>query len=634
MPPGNSGRLLPLEFVLHSYAKSLMSRPLFSLFIFATAAFSADVRVTNDSPAAGGYQSVYTIATGIPYTDAVIAECSKARGRQNEPAIAMDPRNVNVILGSSNDYCGVYAGSPDTGPFVSSGPIWLGYYRSENGGATFKSSLVPGYPGDTSPYAKLARIRTASSGDPVIAWDNHGRAFFGSESSDDPAGSKKTFGDAWVATFDNPDGEGGNTLDDGKRFVGSVRVANGSSAPNTLGKFNDKTAIEADRTRGACDGNVYFAWSRFTGNSSNIYFSRSTDHGQTWSAPANLTSNVQNVQDPDIAVTGNGHVYVTFDQGATRNGQTDAVLIAKSSDCGASFAKPVLVSAYTLYEAQDISSPQPVPPVSAHDDPLSSEDPDAAGSFARDCGDFDNACQSGYTFFRRATSPRSTADQKDLSHEWVYILFDASKPGTVQPTGTSYGSVTSGTGSQSGIYFVRLDGRTGAVTAPVLIDDQTKGHQFFPDISADAGVLHAVWWDSRDDPNYSPLRPVGNNEKGVTSASVDAWAAMSSDYGTTWIGKQKLNAVQSNPNYEQFSDRSVPFAGDYLWITSVGTSAFATWTDWRNTVAGPDPRDPASTDQADVKQCRTFDSSKMVWSSDTCPHAGGLDQDIYGSTAP
>ena len=34
-----------------------------------------------------------------------------------------------------------------------------------------------------------------SAGDAVITWDNHGRAFFGSESSEDPAGTPKTFGD-------------------------------------------------------------------------------------------------------------------------------------------------------------------------------------------------------------------------------------------------------------------------------------------------------------------------------------------------------------------------------------------------------------------------------------------------------
>src|ERR1043166_4364524 len=150
----------------------------------------ADVRLTNDChPLAGcgaGYTSAYTLATGPPYTDATLNECSISRGRQNEPAVAVDPRNTSVILGSSNDYCGVFGppGDPTTGN--PAGPIWLGYYRSVNGGASFQSSLVPGYPGDTSPFAALAHIRTASAGDPVVAWDGHGRVFLGAESSDDP----------------------------------------------------------------------------------------------------------------------------------------------------------------------------------------------------------------------------------------------------------------------------------------------------------------------------------------------------------------------------------------------------------------------------------------------------------------
>jgi hypothetical protein len=547
----------------------------------------------------------------------------------------MDPRNPSVILASSNDYCGVYAGSPADGPFVPSGPIWLGYYRSENGGLSFVSSLVPGYPGDSSPYANLANIRTASAGDPVIAWDGHGRVFFGSESSGDPAGTQKTFGDVWVARFENPAGEGGSTINDGKRFRGSVIVEKGSSAPNLLGKFNDKTAIQADRTGGVCDGFVYFAWSRFTNYSSNIYFSRSTDHGETWSSPMLLTSNVMNVQDPDISVTANGHVYVTFGQGSTNSGQKDAVLIAKSVDCGATFPKAVVVTSFIPYNAQDISSPQPVPASAGPDDPLSAEGTAASGSLARDCGDFQDACQSRFTFFRRATAPRSSADQSDKVHEWVYIVYDPTKPGTEVSTGTSYGSISPGIGSQSAIYFVRFDGANGTATAPALIDPQSKGHQFFPDISADGGVLHAVWWDSRYDRNYSSMRPIGNDASGITNPALDVRTAISTDAGNTWIPATKnLNGVQSNPNYEQFDNRSVPFAGDYLWITSVGSSAFATWTDWRDTVAGTDPREPGSIDHADVKQCRTFNASTQTWTSDMCPHSGGIDQNIYGARTP
>src|SRR5215469_837836 len=353
---------------------------------FLPAAFCQNVRLTNDVN--GGYVSAYSLATGKPYTDAVLTECSISRGRQNEPAVAVDPRNTVVLIGSSNDYCGVYDTTVNGVP-AALGPIWLGYYRSENGGSSFQSSLVPGYPGDQSPYATLAQIRTASAGDPVIAWDAHGRVYMGSESSGDPAGTKKTFGDEWVARFDNPGGENGATINDGKRFLGMTMVAKGSSAPNLLGKFNDKTALEADRTGGACDGNVYFSWSRFTGGGvSNIYFSRSLDHGVTCSSPMLLTSTVANVQDPSMAVTGNGHVYVSFDMGATQNGQPDGVGVAKSTDCGATFAKPIVLATYVPYNAQDIQTPQPIPPPgSALDDPLLADET-APLALARDCGDF------------------------------------------------------------------------------------------------------------------------------------------------------------------------------------------------------------------------------------------------------
>ena len=528
----------------------------------------ADVRLTNDFPG-GGYTSTYTIATGIPYTDATLTECSRSRG----------------------------------------------YYRSEDGGRSFRSSLVPGYPGDESPYAALANVRTAGAGDPVVAWDAHGRVFMGSESSGDPEGTPKTFGDVWVATFDNPAGEGGNTQNDGKRFRGSVVVGKGSSAPNLLGKFNDKTAIEADRTGARCDGTVYFAWTRFTGGKiSNIYFVRSTDHGQTWSQPMNLTPSAGNLQDPDISVTGNGNVYVTYDIGALNNGQPDGVQIVKSTDCGQTFGKANLVTTYEPYNAQDVTD---------------------AGGGARDCGDFADHCQSGYTFFRRGTSTRSTADQYDPQHEWIYIVYDASKPGTEVDTGTTYGSLEPGRGSQSAVYFLRYDGASGTHTTPKLLDNQTAGHQTFPDISADGGVLHALWWDSRADPCYSAARPIGNCANRSTTASLDVFATSSANHGDSWITPTRISSVRSNPNYEQFDGRAVPFGGDYLWITSLGTFAYGVWTDWRNTVAGVDQREAASddNDNADALQCRTQLASG-AFTGDTCPRNGGLDQDIYGNFAP
>ena len=622
------------------------------LFVVGIAGASTpggDVRLTNDchpDPGCGaGYVSEYTLATGVPYTDQTLDECTISKGRENEPSVGVDPRNTNVLLGSSNDYCGVYNRGALAGAV---GPIWLGYYRSLDGGSNWTSSLVPGYPDDSSPYAALSQARTASAGDPVIAWDNHGRAFFGSESSDDPAGSAKTFGDVFVARFENPAGaDAPDTTRDGLAYRGTTVVARGSSAPNLLGKFNDKTAIEADRTGGACDGNVYFSWSRFTGNGGvGIYFSRSTDHGVTFSSPMKLTSSVHDVQFPDISVTGNGHVYVTFRQ-FDGGKDPNAVMIAKSTDCGNTFAPPVLVTPFTENDAQDQSAPEAMPqPQSQRDDPLFHDEAgsEAGSSTARDCGDFSDACTSGYTFFRRDTQVRSTADQLDSTGEWVYIVYDATKPGTETATTSTYHTMEPGEVGQAATFFVRYNGANASHTTPVVIDNQSAGHQIFPDISADGGVLHAIWWDSRLDSCYSVLRPIGNCANRTTVPSLDVFAAKSTDRGTSWTGKTRVTDATTNPNWEQFDDRSVPFAGDYLWVSSLGDTAYAVWTDYRNTVKGTDPRETPEDEDAgtaDVVQCRVTLTSTdkkgntiKSWSGDRCPHAGGINQDIYGDRSP
>jgi hypothetical protein len=602
-----------------------------------------DARLTNDI--AGGYVSNWTLNhPADPYTDATIQECSISRGRQNEPAVAVDPRNTNVLLGSSNDYCGVYNRGAAAGAV---GPVWLGYYRSTNGGTSFTSSLVPGYPDDISQYAVLSQARTAGAGDPVIAWDNHGRAFFGSETSGDPAGSAKTFGDEFVARYRNPQGENGPTSSDGLEYYGTTVVAKGSSAPNLLGKFPDKTAIEADRTGGACDGNVYFAYSRFSGNAGGvgIYFTRSTDHGVTFSTPFEISKNIQDVQNPDISVTHNGHVYVAFRQFADNN-SPDAIVIAKSTDCGQTFAPPTVITSFIRSDAQDISQPVGGSVTQSQpDDPAFEEGDDAPGSIARDCGDFADHCQSGFTFFRRDTQVRATADQLDAAHEWIYIVYDATKPGSVVASSSSYSSAGTGKVGQAATFFTRYDGQAGSHTGPIVIDNQPSGQQVFPDISADGGVLHALWWDSRNDPCRDIQRPIGNCADKSTDASLDVFAASSTTAGNTWTtSATPVTDVRSNPNYEQFDNRAVPFAGDYLWVTSLGNFSYGVWTDWRDTLAGTDPRetlpDPDA-GNADVHQCRDSHvvtdkkgNQTTVFSGDLCPHDGGIDQNIYGDLTP
>ena len=76
----------------------------------------------------------------------------------------------------------------------------------------------------------------------------------------------------------------------------------------------------------------------------------------------------------------------------------------------------------------------------------------------------------------------------------------------------------------------------------------------------------------------------------------------------------------------------------------MGPFSYGVWTDWRDTVAGSDQRETSpdpDAGNADVVQCRTSSvvtdkkgNQTTVFSGDMCPHAGGLDQNIYGDKTP
>jgi hypothetical protein len=329
-----------------------------------------------------------------------------------------------------------------------------------------------------------------------------------------------------------------------------------------------------------------------------------------------VSAGIHDVQFPDISVTGSGRVYITFRQFQAQGQQADSVDLVRSTDCGSTFSAPRVLTTFTAMDVTDLTT---------------------SGASARDCGDAP-PCQSGYTFFRADSGPRSTADQA-AGDELVHITYEAIVPGTETPTGTTFGwAGRSGAGGQSAIYYLRYDGATGAVSTPAPIDLQPAAQQLFPDVSVDAGVIHALWWDSRNDLNNDAAsfrqRPVGNDAAGNVAAALDVYAATRPLTGGSWTTATRLSDVTTNPNYEQFAGRTVPFAGDYLWIDSKAGLTFGVWTDWRNTVAGVDQRE-ASADEtgADVFQCRT-QKTDGSFTGDTCPRAGGLDQNIYGDLAP
>jgi hypothetical protein len=524
-----------------------------------------------------------------------------SRRQGNEPFSVIDPTDPATVVAGWNDYCQTDLGAG-----------WQGFGYSRDGGETWTNSFVPGYPADTSAEGQASPLfgRHTEAGDPIAAFDNAGNLFVGGISFN-RAGAIN--GDVYVATYFAND-----VAIDGPDYPVDYQytrvVGKGTPSRNFVGIFQDKPMLEVDRTGGDTDGNVYVCWSRFTGFGQNkIYFSRSTDTGATFSPPIQLTTHGRtgSVQGCDIAIEGDGDVYVTFRTFADPSVPgANALFFTRSTDGGASFARAELIRAITPYNPFDSS---------------------------RDCGDGAELCPTGFVFARVPLEPRSTADQNAPSNG-VYLVYNEVEPASITASATSYSSAGGGQVGRSVVYVVAStdDGATWGAPVPVDISAADPGHQFFPDIDALNGTLAVVWQDSRSDPCYSVQLPMGNTAGAVSCGTniVNSFVASSTNAGASWSASLQVSDTAHQPQYEMFGNRQVPFQGDYNWVSIVDDGglleAYVTWTDNRDVVPGTDPRE-AVQDGFDVWQCRVLQPDGVTYGADQCANAGGLDQNIYGN---
>src|SRR5260221_9537508 len=225
--------------------------------------------------------------------------------KQNEPSLAQNPTNPMNLISGSNDEIGEPActnTTPSSCPFVA-GVQSSGFYASFNGGKTWPCQGL----------IDLSAFHEYSFGDPWQAFDSTGNAYSGSLASPFPPTTEKLATGLQAAFFV------AKSTDGGCHYSSTAKVSGSSPA-----QFDDKDAITADANPNSpFHENVYAAWTKFAKpgghgfGGDQIFFSRSTDGGASFSNPSPISPGFNNNhvggrQGAAVKVGPDGTVYVVW----------------------------------------------------------------------------------------------------------------------------------------------------------------------------------------------------------------------------------------------------------------------------------------------------------------------------------
>jgi hypothetical protein len=200
-----------------------------------------------------------------------------------ESAVAINPINTDTVIAGTN--------GPGSGQKM---------HYSTDGGETWNAA------------AALPLGGTCC--DPTVAWSSDGTKAYAA-----------TLG---TGNYIYRSGDGGLTWDD-------LNTEPGNDPRREVGSgFTDKEYLHADiYSTSPCKDNLYLTW-----HESNVLkFSRSTDMAHTWSTPLSFSSDPRGIGS-DITSDVNGHVYYFWPAYTYKQ-----IVMAKSTDCGASFGSASVV---------------------------------------------------------------------------------------------------------------------------------------------------------------------------------------------------------------------------------------------------------------------------------------------------
>src|SRR5260370_9377576 len=176
--------------------------------------------------------------------------------RQNEPSIAVSTGNATELLAGENDDRKVDFPISDVLPAEAAGDAWLGVFKSFDGGASWQSILVPGFPQDTSAAGMISPMKgfTAAS-DPVVRAGTSGIFYYTSIAFNRSTNLGGLFFTRFIDLNNKENGDATRDPDlhhDPIRYIGTVEIDSG-----TAGQFIDKPWMAVDIPRaGALTCNI------------------------------------------------------------------------------------------------------------------------------------------------------------------------------------------------------------------------------------------------------------------------------------------------------------------------------------------------------------------------------------------
>jgi sugar lactone lactonase YvrE len=525
----------------------MSKRNLFLLFVLAALFLVATVIPTKSNPEEVGLISGRNVnmvsGTVWPGGDPWLQ-------RQNEPSIAVSTRNPLHLLAGANDYRSIDAYFEDELPGYekesSARDAWLGVFTSYDGGQSWTSTLLPGYlyadtTPDGCPISPLFGYEAAA--DPVVRAGTNGLFYYCGITFNR---GQRGLGKVFVARFiDNNNKETGAI-----EYIDTKIIDIGNS-----GHFIDKPWIAVDIPREGSPtttlpneqivpcGNVYIVYTSFMGDlaegaHSKMMFSMSTDCGETWSKPTQITDAGQPYQAAALAINPiDGRPFVAYRRFAKDT--TDAIMLCWAEKKGKETVEG--------YWHGNIKFSKPI--ILAEIDP------------------FDQPT-SEWTF-RTNDYPTMTIDKDGV----IYVAWSQRGCG---PNGE--GKILMMTSVDGGLTW----------EGPALVDDPSlSGYEFMPSLTSGAGKVMILWYDQQYDvcghfedeyiQEFYQIRhtidvraaevyPTANPYFSLETIQVSRYPwVFTSDYQTEEPIAEQLQ--YNMPNLRIFGGGKVPFLGDYIDIT-------------------------------------------------------------------